>query len=278
MSTKRRAPSAGKTSARKKAPKKRKAARRREARVPVAEMHPDEASFNRVYDMLTTVAKERAQSPNYSAEDCADVALRLSERAARHEHRLGHLDRAIPGIAEDFENLPRLARALRFIQGRLLRAQASEGGGRIPEEIIVEGDQLRTRMGRVMTYHFGDNPKIAATLDYLRGGVGHRDRASDLEELASLYEDHAAVLEHDRTHYRPEDAARARELAVEILDLLGRPRGGTVVEWTELRAAAHALVAETYERVRRVVLAIESSASLDDHPPLASAIRALRPR
>lgn len=278
MSTKRRTPAEEKKTTPKKPAQKVKTSGIDGAPVRRAEMHPDEASYEFLLKELKAVPKERALSPNYGTEDCVDATLRLCERTAPHLHRLAHLDRGIPGTAQAFENLPRLARALRFINGRLLKAQASEGMGRIPEAMVVEGDERRTRMVQVVTYHLGQDPEVAATLKYIRGGVGHRDRAADLEELASIYEDKANVFAHDRTHYRPEDGPRARELAVEMLELLGKPRGGAIVEWTDLRASAHGLLAETYERVRRMLLAIETTASVDEYPPLTSAVRSVRPR
>lgn len=94
----------------------------------------------------------------------------------------------------------------------------------------------------VTTYHLRKHPVASGFLAALLGGLAHKSRAYDLELLASLYEDYADLLRHDRTYYNAEDAIKARKLSAEMLDLLGRPAGRSIAEWTELRAAALSLL------------------------------------
>lgn len=242
----------------------------------LAGMHPDEAAFRLREDEIRAVSRDDRPQGRYSFEESANIALQAWERMKAHADAIADAEASIPGTAEAFAALPEYGRALRYAQAQYLLAQGSESNARVPAEIVEETKTLTERMSSVITYNLDHDVKIVERLKYLASGLGYRHSALELEEYASIYEDRADDLAHDRRRYRPADALRARELSVQISDLIGRPKGGSLAEWAELRAGAYTLLERTYERLIRLLGAIEHDRPRGDFPALGSAVRSLR--
>jgi hypothetical protein len=218
-----------------------------------------------------------ARTPNrYSLEDAIDVVLLVVERMAIYADKIPGFDRLIPGTLAAFEALPEYARALRYANSQYVLAQGSEGSARVPTAVVEEVKKLTKKMPRVILYNLGDEEKIADRIAFLSSGLGYRHQTLELQEYASIYEDRAEDLAVDRRQYDPADAKRARELSLQLNHLLGRPKGGNLAEWAELRSNAHSLVVERYDRLMRLLAAIEFERPLDEFPTIAAAVRALR--
>lgn len=243
---------------------------------PDVPIHPDRAAFLELRPLIDAVPKERAITPYFSARDAATVSLRLFEAAAPHRELFVALDVHSPGVLGALIDLPKLARAYRYISSQLAAAQNDEGQARVPEVLVTEADALRSTMTRVLTYNFDEDPQIVTALDRIRQGLGHRDRADDLEALAMLYELNADTLAHDKVHYNPRHLVRARELSVQIGDLLDRANNGTAGEWARLRAKAAPLLLENYDRVMRTMIFIDFATAMDEYPKFHTAVRALQ--
>ncbi len=239
-------------------------------------MHPNQRSFHDWEEVIRAVSKDRRSTARLPFEDAIDVVLRTVEGLAKYEARMEIIDRAIPGTLEAFHALGEFARATRYAHTEYLKAQASEGGARVPEEIVKEAKTFAERMTRVIRYHLAGDTKIVDTLSFLGSGIGYRHQSMELQELSAIYENRHDDLSDDRKFYDPKDAIRARELAVEIGDLVGRTKGGSAVEWAELRASAMTLTIEAHDRIARLVAAIEFDEPADNFPTLASAVRSLR--
>ncbi len=91
---------------------------------------------------------------------------------------------------------------------------------KVPAEIATEADEVEKRMQAVCEYLLSDDPKIKPELDRLRPGTGNRDVANDLLGYARIYDLRPEVVKTDPKHYRPGDAAKARELAGKIIQSL----------------------------------------------------------
>ncbi|MCK6549580.1 hypothetical protein L6R52_27335 [Myxococcota bacterium] len=241
-----------------------------------AHVNPNQAAFVKHEAAIRAVPSEARTQGRYSLEDAIDVALLAVERIGAYADRMPGFDRLIPGTLAAFEALPEYARALRYANSQYVVAQGSEGMARVPSKVVEEVKALTVKMPRVILYNLGHEQTIADRMAFLASGLGYRHQSLELEEYASVYEDRAADLAVDRRHYDPADAKRARELSLELNHLLGRPKGGSLAEWAELRASAHTLVVQRYDRLMRLLAAIEFDRPLDDFPSLASAVRALR--
>ncbi len=101
----------------------------------------------------------------------------------------------------------------------------------------------------------------------------------DLVECAKLYDEFAKDLSPDKKKYDPKDAARARSFADLIQTELDSTHSGALARWRLTTTQAHALLVETYERVRRALLFLAPVSTPEDAiPTLYSAARAANPR
>lgn len=129
-------------------------------------------------------------------------------------------------------------------------AGALQSDVKVAPEIVAEADEIEKRMQTLCEYQLGDDPEIAPELDRLRPGSGHRDLANDLLGYARIYELRRDVVKRDGKHYRPGDAARARELAGAILQALSAAMTPKAREAYDRYARAWTLLFGHYDEVR----------------------------
>ena len=104
--------------------------------------------------------------------------------------------------------------------GEARAAGALESDAKVPTDLAAEAAEVEARMAALCEYQLADDPEIRPELDRLRPGSGHRDVAGDLLGYARIYDLRPAVVKADAKHYRPGDAAKARELAGAIIQAL----------------------------------------------------------
>jgi hypothetical protein len=127
-----------------------------------------------------------------------------------------------------------------FIDSRYQSFAAIATNVRVDVQTVNESTTLRTRMLRVLDYHFEDHPGIQSELADIRAGQGYQDMASDLTRLAGHYSAHKHKLSVDKVRYDPADEARARALAKRILNaLMDATKGNDIADlrnraWTKV--------------------------------------------
>jgi hypothetical protein len=212
-----------------------------------------EAAFNTLRRRLEEISVDDIDRPRTSPQRAANAARSVAEYAARPEVRV-RFERLARGVEFRLELLDELflaADAAWHTRQRLEDLQQNQGEGRVAAAVHQEATTLRTRMLRVLEYHLGDHPALAARLAAIRGGKGPIDLANDLIALADLYRQHQAELVDDRRHYRADDASAATSVAAEITRQLSGGAAKEVERWTELQARAWTLLQQIYEEVRR---------------------------
>ncbi len=196
----------------------------------------------------------RSEGPNLDTEGAAERALALAivAESAAVAARLALLPDAL-FAAGRVEALWTLALALRQVDrlGQLgpagkARATASQAGA---DAIPDEGEQVRTALVKLLDYHFGEDPVVAAELGEGRPKGGTFKFAAMLARLAALAEARSETLSRDPKYWRPTLLADARRLAEaglnsveslnerEALDVKRRAFGLLESAFTDVRAA-----------------------------------------
>lgn len=121
---------------------------------------------------------------------------------------------------------------------------------KVPHEITTEAEEVEKRMQAVCEYHLGDDPEIAPELARLRPGSGNRDVAGDLLGYARIYDLRPTVVAADKKNYRPDDAAKARDLAGKIIQRLSAAMTPKAREAFDRYVRAWTLLNRRYDEVR----------------------------
>jgi len=212
-----------------------------------------EAAFNALRSRLEAIPADRLDAVRTSPQRTAHVALSVAEHASRPEvrSRFERLAKAGEFDLGHLEVLAEAARAVWYVRQRLETLVAAQGDGQVEAKLYTQATTTRTRMLRVLEYHLGDDPALAARLAAIRGGKGYHDLANDLVSLAELYRLHRGALVEDRRHYRADDEAEAALMAAEINRQAGGGAAAEVERWTDLQLRAGSLLRQAYEEVRR---------------------------
>lgn len=154
-------------------------------------------------------------------------------------------------------------------------AGALESEARIAPEVAAEAAEVEARMQALCEYQLQDDPEIRPELDRLRPGVGHRDLANDLLGYARIYDLRADLVKGDQKHYRPTDAARARELAGKLIQALSAAMTPRARAAYDSYSRAWALLRRRYDEVRAAGLWLfRADAARDERfPSLFAAAR-----
>jgi hypothetical protein len=198
-----------------------------------------ESALNRVEPTLRAIAAADLTVVNADAQDAAVAALALVD-IARDPARLARL-KALPATifaADTLEQLEDTAWALWFTQTKLQSESVQQTGVKVDVATYEASGQQLARMLKVLEYHVGHIPEVAAELADIRSGVGYQDRASDLVRTASLVEKHASELAADTRYYEANDATVARQYAETIIGAMRVAMGKTAAEWSDLRQRA----------------------------------------
>jgi hypothetical protein len=175
------------------------------------------------------------------------------------------------------DRLPTIALAAWHARRRQLTTTRLSSNAVLPSSLLQEGQQVRTRMLRVLEYWFGDHDTIAGELAAIRSGTGYQDLANDLDDLADLYARTSVrdLIAQDRKDYREGDIGEARRLSATIFTALGMDEDNEADGWTNASRRAWTLMLREYAAHRRAgeFLFGESEDTSDTYPSLFSAVR-----
>jgi hypothetical protein len=107
-----------------------------------------------------------------------------------------------------------------YALGEARAAGALETEAKVAPQTQADAAEVEKRMQAVCEYYLSDDLEIKPELDRLRPGNGNRDIANDLLGYARIYDLRPGVVKTDPKNYRPDDAAKARELAGKIIQAL----------------------------------------------------------
>ena len=158
----------------------------------------------------------------------------------------------VPPQMFDIRHIERLERSgLALWYAAVQRKRAAVGASRspLPANLVTDAVATKQRMMKVVRYHVGDDPAVAAELADISAGQGYADLSADLLRLVPFYEIHEELLRRDPTHYRADDRVRAATLAQRILECLGDGATGEDQMWREYVQRAWTFAVNTYEEV-----------------------------
>jgi hypothetical protein len=182
------------------------------------------------------------------------------EKAAAQAVVIGHMVQE-PEVREMFEQLSPRVFDMRHVDSlekaalATLHALAEHrdaavhvSRGRVPPDTLEAATTLKQDMLRLVNYHLRDEHTVAIIAD-IESGQGHADLASDLLRLSKLYEVNHERLAQDHTYYRPEDAARADEIARRIYAHLGGDTDSEERTWAGYVQRTWTLLLDTYDEI-----------------------------
>ena len=213
-------------------------------------------ALNDLAPRLKALQNEEILSTRIDLDAAALAALATYTRATapalrsrfQKQHEIGEFDIA------HLDDLEDLAFAVLFAHAEANATRASESGAKLPAALVERAIELEERMQALCEYHFRDDPEIAAELDRLRPGSGHRDLATDLNGYARIYEIRKDIVAQDKKHYRDTDMEDARAVAGVILNLLSAGSSSKARAAQDTLARAWTLLSRSYDEVRIVGL------------------------
>lgn len=214
---------------------------------------PDAASkaaFDKLLPRLAAIPKDAVRMPNADVEACAIFARGVGRRVK--EPALYARFSGLP--AQDFDithvdDLEPIASAVWYATIQLATAAATRTDVKVPSELVQRATETKTRMLKVVSYHFEDHPRLGPEIADIVLGTGYRDLAGDLTRLARIYVDERATVSRDPKHYVAEDADKAPELAQQILDHLGLTPTSEGSRWMDIVARGWTLLSDCYGEV-----------------------------
>jgi hypothetical protein len=188
---------------------------------------------------------------NADPQDCAMAALALCD-VARDPARLARL-RELPAsilAADIIEQLELTAWAMWYAHVKLQTETAQAQRARVDAETYEASGKHLQKMLKLIEYHVGHVPEVAAELAGIRSGIGYQDRASDLVRAASLFDIHRSELAGDTRHYHEDDGKVARRHAETILESIRASMGKSAAEWSDLRTRAWSRLTRQYNELK----------------------------
>jgi hypothetical protein len=234
-----------------------------------------EEAFRTLEPRLLAIPRDRLQEPRINPRRAGEAAREVGHALGQPEVRARFVELAgRDGFdLQLLDDLPLAAGAAWYARSKLEEASQASDAAQVPLQLFQEATGLRTRMLKVLDYHLGDDPVMAARLAAIRGGKGHQDLANDLHALADLYEQRHAELADDHRHYRGADEDAARRAAGAILQALSGS-GPEVTRWTEMQSRTWTFLQQCYEQVRRAGQYLFYFEEPDElFPPLFAAAR-----
>jgi hypothetical protein len=229
-------------------------------------------------EFIMVRAVERVQR-KIDMQQGAAVAHSVALRDAAPE-RWALFERLARAGLYDVSQIPRLGKlalAAWFVRYMLELGQFRASSARVSEEVVRQAQLVRARMVRVIDYWLGNVAEVAQRIEFVRTGSGHHDLASDLQELARLYErdDLRAATRPGVPHYHETDGHDARALAVTIFTGLGRRGESELERWSTLTERAWTLLARAYDehRAKGIFLFSSHEDVTITYPSLTSAVR-----
>lgn len=208
------------------------------------------AALGALMPRIEAIPAEAVRVPNADVEACAIFAQGVGRRVK--EPALHARFSSLPAQEFDIahvDDLESIASAVWYATIQLATATATRTDVKVPSELVQRATETKTRMLKVVTYHFEDHPKLGAEIADIILGTGYRDLASDLTRLATIYVDERATVSKDPKHYVVADADNAPQLAQQIIDHLGLTPTSEESRWMDIVARGWTLLSETYGEV-----------------------------
>jgi hypothetical protein len=196
------------------------------------------------------IPRDGVRTPNTDVEACAifvrGVARKLTDPALTA--RFASLPEAEFDMAH-VRDLGPLALGTWYATTELASASATSTEAKLPAALVKRATERKTRMLKVVVYHFEDHPTLGPEVADIILGTGYRDMASDLTRIAKIYGTERATVEKDPKHYRADDEAGALKDAQDILDHLGEARSSAERKWADVVARSWTLMSQSYNEV-----------------------------
>lgn len=168
---------------------------------------------------LSAILGATAGPASADAEYGAERALELVEIAREPElaARLALLpDELFPaGRVAELEAVALATLHLHEVH-RLAAGQAGSDEAKLDAKLLEEAEAVRATLHKLLDYHFGEDPQIAAELADFRGRRGTFRVAATLARLAILARERAGTLAKDTKYWRPNLVADAERLAADV--------------------------------------------------------------
>jgi hypothetical protein len=240
-----------------------------------------EAAFEKLESRLRGLAADEVAIPNSDPQDSAIAGLALVDvaREPRRRARFSLLPEELISKTS-VEQLELASWATWYAHTRMLSEVAGASGAKVDATLYEKSGQHLSKMLKVLEYHVGEAPEVAAEIAGIRSGTGYQDRASDLVRAAALVERYRAELEGDERWFDESDAALARTYAEQIVQSLRSSMQSRAADWTDLRNRAWTELNRWYNEVRAAgefVFRAEPG-ERDLFLPLRQAVSPTRPR
>jgi type IV pilus assembly protein PilZ len=231
----------------------------------------DTQSFDRLRDRLMAIAKPVAPllEPRPVALRGLVVADCLTQPDRLHKLQLV----AEAGVCDlrCIEDLREVAKAVLFVLTKVGQPSV-EHSAQTPEAIRDEAKFHRHQMADVVEHRLNDFDEARLWLEVLRLGKDDVDLMFDLRVLASLFNEHEALLAEGCDCAA--DAARARALARDLeTSLMAGPGDGEYGDWL---TRAWTLLAVTYEETCRIARFVLHGVRGTSFPSLVALARSQR--
>jgi hypothetical protein len=237
------------------------------------ELRLAQQAFERLAPSLAAIPADRVEGLHLDLQSVAIVARKVSKLVDRPEVRQRLV--ALPREVFDPRNLDLLRELSLAAWWARARAnlEASQGNEiRVEPDLVKRAREVKHRMIQVLEYFFLNDTRVRGALDAIRGGTGHQTLASDLIELAELYQTHREAIRRDPFWYRETDRELAQSYAGQIVEELTTESAD---EWPDLVARLWTRLHTVYEEVRLAGTYVFRDGPLADaFPSLHAATRA----
>lgn len=213
-----------------------------------------EAAFETVRPRLDAMLASEVDVPRIDLQAAAVQALGVARTLTVHDVHTRIVALADVGLV-DLQlilGLETIAWATWFARHKVLEVSATHTQAALPVTLTTAAAELRGRMLKTLAYHLEGDALAMAQIAGIRAGSGHLDLANDLVSCATMYRKHHAAIEHDRTNYRPTDAAEADTLSEQILRLLGVATTAEQSLWKGYASRAAKLLFQHYQEAIRI--------------------------
>ena len=215
----------------------------------------------------------KTEAPKIDLADAAIFAVGIDVELQKADAKA--LFTALPASHFDIAlvaRVPQSGWALWYADTALKTATAASSEARVSSGLVELATAIKQRMLGVAEFALVDDEAAMLEVAAIRPGTGHKDLATDLSRLATLYEAHEPTVSQVGPRYRPTDPTDARRAAGQILVELGLSSAAAVQQRDDATRAFRVLET-TYDQLRRVALAFLEDAE-ERFPPLYS----IRPR
>ncbi len=209
-----------------------------------------QTAFERMKPRLDDLPAHKVSAIQLDLQKATLTAIAVGRRVCSPEviQRFGRLPADLFALSQ-LEDLEPAALAAWHANGHLIALKHEHDRGRLPTEMVISATIRKSRMLAVASYYLGDHPQAAAEIASIRSGHGECDLATELVQLAQLYESHSDILIADTKHFCAEDAVEARRQAERLFRVLEDCACGPRQYWSNYQARSWTLLLAVYDEV-----------------------------